>query len=102
MKTTERPRVLCTRARLSQILRSLGVIVPVASAAVSCTPPEKVPLATFGGPSGLAVAGPLWDQLFIANTSEDTVQVVKLTGALKDLDFVPSDTRYFPLRIPAG
>lgn len=94
--------MLRIRSRLSKVLRSLAGVVLVASVAGACTPPDKVPLATFAGPSGLAVAGSKWDHLFIANTSEDTVQVIKLTAALKDLDFVPSATRYFPLRIPAG
>lgn len=59
--------------------------------------------AAFRVPSGLALAGPAESRyLFVANSNEDSLQVVELGANASQVRLVDSPAQYFPLRIPAG
>ncbi len=81
-------------ARLTTLACALWVI--------GCSSTTSTVTAAFMEPTGIAVGGAGKSLLFVANAGEDTVQVVQLGAALKDLDLERSPAIYFPLRIPAG
>ena len=86
------------------------VLLVLARVVSACSDTPPIVAASFSTPLGLAVAHHVgdaatpatWSRLFVSNYGEDTVQVLELGGALADLDFVYSDSHYFPLRIPSG
>ncbi|MEZ4270375.1 MAG: hypothetical protein R3C68_02715 [Myxococcota bacterium] len=72
---------------------------------------------SFASPMGLAVAGSgrvapsysgdtprcgVYGCLFVANSDEDTLQVLRLDDQLNKMAFVNAPARFTPLRIPAG
>lgn len=83
---------------------SSKAVLPVVlvALAAACGEPERSVDAAFAGPVGMTLAGPNRDELFIANSEDDALQVVLLTQDLADLALVESEAIYFPLRIPAG
>ncbi len=68
----------------------------------ACSNAEKLPTSNFSGPAGLVVAGPSRNQVFVANSGFDAVQVVNLDPALPNIDMAMAPARYFPLFIPTG
>lgn len=53
-------------------------------------------------PTAMALAGPDHNRLFIANSSEDNLQVGLLGNTLRGFDFIRADAIHFPLHIAAG
>src|SRR5438105_2144014 len=70
--------------------------------AVACSNNQSRVTASLAAPRGMALAGPDRQLLFIANSAEDTVQIVELDHLLENITFVRSSAVYFSLRLPGG
>lgn len=78
-------------------------LVVLLSFATGCPEDEDVFVqAALSAPVGIAVGGAANEYLYVANGAEDTLQIVRLSDGLDQLDFVRGDAPYFPLRIKAG
>lgn len=88
--------------RLDAMTRRVGLAVAALVLAPACEDRTSAEDAIFASPAGIAVAGAALDKLFVANTGEDSLQVVRLGERLRDIALVRSSALYFPLQIPAG
>ena len=89
------------------VRRGLPVLVlggALAAAVIPACGDDEEPsnIATFAGPSAIAVAGPEKNRLFIANRHEDTLHVATLGETLDSFELLRAPAVHFALRIPAG
>ena len=68
----------------------------------ACTEVPTTFSANFAVPSGLAVVHSSEELLFVANSDQDSFQVIRLNSDLSALTLVPSVPLYFGLHIPTG
>src|SRR5690349_21524398 len=82
------------------IARASLLLALVALAA--CGDEPKLITASFHGPSGMTLAGSDHNRLFITNSGEDTLQILKIGKDLGSAEFVRGAAIHFPLRVEVG
>jgi len=88
--------------RLSELKLTASTLGLSFLAAVACTEAPAILDVSLDQPGALVVAGTGTPRLFIANTGQESLQVLELVDGLEQVSFVGSQAIYFPLRIPSG